>query len=211
MPTRKRLKEIAVGAAGKMATALFFTSASAAGSLIASEWTKPAEEKAIARVRAAWLQMLPAPDLVNAQFVLYKYKANYSSRCRTDAALFPLGTYPGAGACEAIAQNREQIRQRHMRGVCADLTREKLTKGSQMQQAWGNAEINASASCPVEVSGKPWGYAAINFQSLKAVEVNGVIKPGQRESLKTSLPSDRIYVVQKFRDAAEFELNRRTW
>lgn len=202
-------KELAFKGLKNFFTALVLTTASFVGNLLADGWSTPAEERAIQRVQRAWNKKLPAPDQVNAQIVLYKYRDNYSSRCRTETAIFPVGAYPGAGSCTDLGQARSEARDAHLLGSCWDITKADLVPGSGQEAAWNNSEIIASTSCPIERDRQTWGYASISFQE-KTLNTFGLINPGFEE-LGAADKNSRIYLTQKFEEAAETALNKGSW
>jgi hypothetical protein len=201
--------QLAFKALKNFGTAILLTISSVVGNLLADGWSTPAEEKAIARAQRAWEDVMPHPDQIDAQIVLYKYRDNYSVRCRTEATIFPVGSYPGAGACVDLGNARSEARDAHLLGRCWDITKGNIDIGSSQEAAWINAGIIASTSCPIRRDSTPWGYVAINFQGASFNSRN-LVKPGF-ESFPAETKGERIYLVQKFQEAAEIAMNKGAW
>ena len=201
--------QLAFKALKNFGTAILLTISSVVGNLLADGWSAPAEEKAIARAQRAWEKVMPHPDQVNAQIVLYKYRDNYSARCRTEAAIFPVGSYPGAGACVDLGSARSKAMDAHLLGTCWDITKDDVDAGSSQETAWINAGIIASTSCPIERDLLPWGYVAINFQEAN-FNSRGLIGPGFK-SFPARNKGERVYLTQKFEEIAEAAMNKGNW
>ena len=208
MQSRSRYTKFAIAFLAKLAAALAMVPASFLGNILADGLSTPAEERAIARVERAWYKRLPNPNQIRSQVVLYKYRDNYSSRCRTEAAIFPIGAYPGAGACVELDDSYAGPRQAHLDGVCWDQTREDLVPGSSRENAWNNAGVWASTSCPINRDTQAWGYVAISFQGQSFLMRD---EQGRVRDALVQAREDRKYLVGKFKGIAEEAMNRGRW